>query len=83
MSVNSAKGAIRIFILALISCVTAEHPPAAAAGTGRLRNDGAAAATIELGPLVRGLPHLRTILASCIRIFSTGRGNCVKLIFSG
>ena len=34
------------------------------------------AATIELGPLVRGLPHLRTI-----RIFSTGRGNCVKLIF--
>ena len=33
------------------------------------------AATIELGPLVRGS------IASCIRIFSTGRGNCVKLIF--
>ena len=39
------------------------------------------AATIELGPLVRGLPHLRTIHRRCIRIFSTGRGNCVKLIF--
>lgn len=39
------------------------------------------AATIELGPLVRGLPICALSIASCIRIFSTGRGNCVKLIF--
>ncbi len=83
MSINSAKGVTHISTRVSISCVTAQHPPAAAAGTGRLRNDGAGAATIELGPLVRGLPHLRTIIASCIRIFSTGQGNCVKLILSG
>ncbi|XNM57663.1 putative adenosine monophosphate-protein transferase Fic [Escherichia coli] len=34
------------------------------------------AATIELGPLVRGLPHLRTSIASCIRIFSTAGQLC-------
>lgn len=39
------------------------------------------AATIELGPLVRGLPHLRTIHRQLYQIFSTGQGNCVKLIF--
>lgn len=39
------------------------------------------AATIELGPLVRGYRICALSIASCIRIFSTGRGNCVKLIF--
>lgn len=42
------------------------------------------AATIELGPLVRWCAVYRICalsIASCIRIFSTGRGNCVKLIF--
>ena len=37
------------------------------------------AATIELGPLVYRICALS--IASCIRIFSTGQGNCVKLIF--
>lgn len=39
------------------------------------------AATIELGPLVRGLPHLRTIHRQLYQDILTGRGNCVKLIF--
>lgn len=38
------------------------------------------AATIELGPLVRGLPICARFIASFIRIFSTGLGNCGKWI---
>lgn len=40
------------------------------------------AATIELGPLVRGLPHLCAIHRRSIRIFSTGQGNCGRSIFT-
>lgn len=39
------------------------------------------AATIELGPLVAVYRICALSIASCIRIFSTGQGNCVKLIF--
>ena len=39
------------------------------------------AATIELGPLMRGLPHCVLFIASFIRIFSTGRANYAKLTF--
>ncbi len=40
------------------------------------------AATIELGPLVRGLPICARFIASSIRIFSTGQGNCGRSIFT-
>lgn len=39
------------------------------------------AATIELGPLVRGLPHLRTIHRQLYQDIFDWQGNCVKLIF--
>ena len=39
------------------------------------------AATIELGPLVRGLPHLLTLHRQLYQDIFTGQGNCVKLIF--
>lgn len=39
------------------------------------------AATIELGPLVRGLPHLRTIHRQLYQDIFDWAGNCVKLIF--
>ena len=39
------------------------------------------AAAIELGPLVRGLPHLRTLHRQLYQDISTGRGNCAKSIF--
>lgn len=38
------------------------------------------AATIELGPLVRGLPHLCAIHRQLYMRSSTGRGSCVKWI---
>ena len=36
------------------------------------------AATLPLGPRVRGLPYLCAIHPSCIRICLTGRAACVK-----